>query len=185
MDTIYYSDQTYDLLAHQLVEEQAELVKHQGSIDSIKKAIFQKKRSVISEIVFFHTFMIEGKRYLGASVHGKIEGDKMRFEALLLRDREDLSKLRHLTKKEKELLTQLDKVYFGFLEKGWEPKIYDLSDQFFGLKHNIEILRCFSASFSFDDAMKPVFFKTTGIEADRSYRIQLKVRMLEDCRINY
>ena len=186
METIILSNSVCELLAQQLVTEQAEVVKHQGTVNIIKQTILEKKTEVVKRMVRGRMFKFEGKLVIAMNVNS-YESEKG-FVITLTFAEEPLSATRFisLTKREKDLLNQYSES-FKHCRQGydsyWEREASRLGYDLGILKHRISLIEHCCREFSFDEAKEPDFFKTTGILVNEFKGCSSRMLMLEETTV--
>ena len=183
MAKVIYSNQVCGLLAQQLVEEQAEVVKHEAVVREIKKAIIDKKMEVVSNLVEGRVFEFDNKEAIVFDVDSfEVKGGffiELTFGQLPPSATLGLQ----LTKKESELMDQyakaLDHCCHCF-QSDWYNIASRAANALADLKNGIRPIDRSMYGFNFDDAIDPDFFKKTGITVERFCGCSYKRMSLEE-----
>ena len=183
MSRVIYSNQVCGLLAQQLVEEQAEVVKHEAVVKEIKKAIISRKVEVVSNLVEGRVFDFDNKQTIVFDVDSyEVEGG---FYIELTFGQIPTSAIWgvQLTKKESELMDQyakaLDHCSHCF-QSDWYKIASRTANALADLKNGIRLIERSTYGFNFDDAIDPDFFKKTGITVERFCGCNYKRMSLEE-----
>ena len=178
------SNQVYELLAQQLAAEQAEVIKHEAIVESIKQSILNKKLDVIQRVIGGKLFRHEGKRFivLYESAYDTESGISVIMS--FCEDPDDyLDGAGGLTKKEIDLLGKY-KVAFSHCiwnqDADWRIELFGASNQLARLKNDIRLIKTMFWEFSYDEACDPEFFKRSGITLGTATGVGCKRIMLED-----
>lgn len=183
METIILSNSVCELLAQQLVTEQAEVVKHQGTVNIIKQAILDKKMEVVKRLVRGRMFKFEGKLVIVMKVDSYESENGFVITFTFAEEPVSATRFISLTKREKDLLNQYSEA-FKYCRQGydsyWEREVSRLGYDLGILKHRISLIEHCSQEFSFDEAKDPDFFRTTGILVNEFKGCSSRMLMLEE-----
>lgn len=170
MAKVIYSNQVCGLLAQQLVEEQAEVVKHEAVVKEIKKAIISRKTEVVSNLVEGRVFNFDNKEVIVLKVDSfEVEAGffiELTFGQLPASATLDVQ----LTKKESELMDQYAKALehcCRCFQNDWYSIASRAANALVDLKNGVKLIERSMYGFDFDDAIDPDFFKITGITVER------------------
>ncbi len=178
-------------LAKQLVEEQAELVKHQTLVDMLRKAIIVKKKEVIKDLVGGRILKIENRRMALLSVEVEEHYNKIRIVTWLGQEPNEAIKGLKLTAIEKKLMREYERAFGRCYNESsdsdaWSEKALYSGERLMRLKNRMSVLYRSSDYFEYDDATDPNFFNTTSIVIDRCGRgVCARETRLEDTVIRY
>lgn len=183
MEKEFISNSVCGLLAQQLVEEQAEVVKHQGTVNIIKRTILEKKTEVIKRLVRGRFFKFNGMKVIVMNVES-YETERGFIVTLTFgEDPESATRYIQLTKKEKDLLAQYTEAFGQCkldLDNDWERKASKAGYSLGYLKHGICPINQIYREFNFDGAKDPDYFKTTGIFVNEFRGCSSRKLMLEE-----
>ena len=162
-----YSKEACELMAQQLIAEQAEIVKREAAIEGLTKAMLEKKKQIIREC--FENFLFEFDKPMYA-----LELDFSDFDCGFMTvcmyfgadPYKAVPKSTKLTKREKELLEKYRKS-LCYLPNRFNREygraarmaLEDLSQ----LKNHLDLLVFRSWAIFMDDFTKPDFFSNTGL----------------------
>lgn len=186
MANIFVSNSVCELLAQQLVEEQAEVIKHQGTVNNIKLAIRVKKTEVIKKLVEGRMYKFEGKRVIVIEVSSFESKDGIFVMLSFAEDPASVNKQTSLTKREKDLLAKYSEAFKHCrhrFDEYWRGEALRAAYALGSLKHGINLLDERLWEFSFDQAKDPDFFKTSGITVDAFRGCGYENVLLEDTRV--
>jgi hypothetical protein len=186
MTNIFVSNSVCELLAQQLVEEQAEVIKHQGTVNNIKRTILKKKTEVIKKLVEGRMFKFEGKRVIVIEVSSFESEDGIFVMLSFAEDPVSVNKQTSLTKREKELLAKYSEAFKHcrrHFDEYWGSEALRAAYALGSLKHGISLLDERYWEFSFDKAKDSDFFKTSGITVDAFRGCGYENVLLEDTRV--
>lgn len=174
----------FEKLAQQLVEEQAELIKKEAIVQGLKKAIREKKLSIVKQCVEGKMLKLDGKTGVVAQLECCDCEDSMKI--LLHFGVDPIMAVQNdatLTKKERKLL-QKYKQYYGsckcYLDEVLGSDVLDIARQLKKLKHGIELIIPYAWHISYDDATQPDFFVKTGLAVGGYIGCGVERKMLED-----
>ena len=181
-----YSNQVCELLAKQLVEEQAEMMKHEAVINNIKQAIVDKKVEVIKNKLHYRGVKYDGGVYYLAEINSHIEGTKFIIEIGMLVDPKSITKDYTLSPREKDLLQEYKEryLYYSSNLNSYHEEIRGMMRKMYRMKNSIILLAYFHHTFNFDEAIEPDFFKKTGFTTGRFKSYTTHEETLEDCIVN-
>lgn len=176
----------YEQLAQQLVVEQAELMQKEVVVSGLKKAIAEKKLNIVRDCINGALFKIEGKKVAVLKLSSSYSDDEMSFGVTFGIDPKSITlDESKLTKKEKELWQQY-KDSFVNCKWNWcedeRQKALDAAHHLDSLKHKIHLWIPFYWRFSYDDALKPGFFKNTGLGINDFHGLNPEPLMLEEVK---
>lgn len=178
METCIYSKKACELLAQELVTEQAEVVKHQAIVEGIRKTIFGKKKEIIKPIVENYFFHFDGRKFSALDLSFS-ECDNLMFVSITFGEDPEAVDLELLTKREAELMKQYSESYDRAIDdmKGAGEEAIRAARNLLVLKNNVNLLKYVHCTIHTDDANKPEFFVETGIKI----RCRDYSRPLENC----
>lgn len=180
------SNSVCELLAQQLVTEQAEVVKHQGTVNIIKQAILEKKTEIVKRLVRGRMFKFEGKLVIVTNVNSYESEEGFVITFTFAEEPVSATRFISLTKREKDLLNQYSEAFKYCrqrYETCWEREVSKLGYALGILKHRISLIEHSSQEFRFDDAKEPGFFRTTGILVNEFKGCSSRVLMLEETTV--
>lgn len=188
MEVEFNSSKTCELLARQLVEEQAELLKRTSLVKSIKETIREKKLEVIKYRTEGKLFKIHGDRCIVTEVRSIHFENEMCFALTFVAEATNSVEGKKLTKKESDLIIQYEATFKkyknNYWDKNWVSKIIGIANELACLKNGIRLIDdMFMWGFGFDDATKPGFFDETGIYIQVIENYQPKKYKLEELRV--
>ena len=186
MANIFVSNSVCELLAQQLVEEQAEVIKHQGTVNYIKQTIMEKKTEVIKKLVEGRMYKFEGKRVIVIEVSSFESKDGIFVMLSFAEDPASAKKHTSLTKREKVLLAKYSEAFKHcrhHFDDYWRNEALTAAYALGSLKHGISLHDERYWEFSFDEAKDPSFFKTSGITVDAFRGCGYENVLLEDTRV--
>ena len=185
---LFFTSQVCEQLARELVTEQAEMLKHQGIVDYIKRTIIEKKTEVIKKVVDGHRFRYQGTSIIVLDV-SSFESETGIFVMMsFCKDANNLLCSPSKTKRERELLWEYQFAFEHCLsehDKSWEHKLFGAAGRLKGLKNRIELTEHLFWEFNFDEACNPDFFKQSGIDIGSAPGVGCKRIMLEDVVIKH
>ena len=177
------SIKTCELLAQQLIEEQAEALKHEAIVKDIKKAIMNKKMAVVSNLVEGKVFQFDNKRVIVLDVNYHESGNCFYVGITFGEIPSSATTGLKLTKKESEVIEcyayALDHCSRHF-EKDWYLLAADYANYLAKLKNGIKLISHSLYRFDFDEAIEPDFFKKTGITINQFQGCSNKKVLLEE-----
>lgn len=178
-----YSNQVCELLARQLVEEQAEVMKHEAIINNIKQTIAEKKVEVIKDILYYSGVKYGDGVYYLAEIYSRIEGTKFIIEIGMVVDPESIKENYTLSAREKALLQKYEDKFPDYQSclNCYHEEIRDMMHKMYRMKNGITLRSYFHHTFNFDEATDPDFFKKTGFTTGRFQSYTTHEEMLEDC----
>jgi len=178
-------------LANQLVEEQTELVKHQALVDALRKAILEKKKEVIKDLVGGRIIKVNNKRMVLLSVEIEEYYNKIRIVTWLGQEPYDAIKGLKLTATEKKLMREYEGAFGRCYNESpdsdaWAKIAQRSGERLMRMKNRMSVLYRSCDSFEYDDATDPDFFNTTGIVIDHCGRgVSARETKLEDVVLRY
>ena len=178
-----YSNQVCELLARQLVEEQAEMMKHEAVINNIKQSIVDKKVEVIKNKLYFMGVKHDDGVYYLAEIYSCISDTTFTIEIGMVVDPKSISENYTLSPREKALLQKYEDKFPDYHSclNCYHEEIRGMMSQMYRMKNGITLLAYFHHTFSFDEATNPDFFKKTGFTTGRFQSYTAREQMLEDC----
>ena len=184
MDKVFVSNQVCEQLARQLVEEQAEMLKHKAIVEGIKQAILQKKTEVIKEKVAGKLFRLSKMSALVLDVFGTDLENDFAITFRFVESPDSILRNQHqFTRKEKVLIDDYTSAFCEYTKhpsRDAERKLYNISNHLELLKHGIKPVTLGFRRFSYDEAAEPEFFEKTGIEVDGFQRMTCEPMDLKD-----
>ena len=178
-------------LANQLVDEQAELVKHQALVDALRKTIIEKKKEVIKDMAGGRILKIENRRMALLSVDVEEHYNKIRIVTLLGQEPNEAIKGLKLTAIEKKLMREYERAFYRCYNDSpdsdaWAENAQNIGGRLLRLKNSLDLIDCYSVYFEYDNATDPNFFNTTSIVIERSGRgVCARETRLEDAVLRY
>ena len=186
MKKLIVSNSVCELLAQQLVTEQAEVVKHQGTVNIIKQAILDKKMEVVKRLVRGRMFKFEGKLVIVMKVDSYESENGFVITFTFAEEPVSATRFISLTKREKDLINQYSEAFKhcrqGF-DSYWEREVSRLGYALGILKHRISLIEHGSQEFCFDEAKAPDFFRNTGIFVNEFKGCSSRMLMLEETTV--
>jgi hypothetical protein len=183
MAKVIYSNQVCGLLAQQLVEEQAEVVKHEAVVKELKNAIISRKVEVVSNLVEGRVFDFDNKQVIVLDIDSYEVDDGFYIELIFGELPTSATLGFQLTKRESELLSKytyaIDRCSRNF-DRNWYIRANDVANELANLKNGIKLIERSLYGFNFDDAIDPDFFKKTGITVERFCGCSYKKMSLEE-----
>ena len=162
------------LLARQLIEEQAEVVKHQGVVNGISSAIFRKKAEIIwNRIKKRRMYRREGKKFMVTEVSLITQDNGMLATLAIAYEPVSLVVGRYnLSEREKELVVKYLDIFRKFkddpdydfsAESSHSVDISDIASKLQELENGIKLVDMIRQKIDFSDAVNPEFYNTSGI----------------------
>ncbi len=186
METIILSNSVCELLAQQLVTEQAEVVKHQGAVNIIKQAILEKKMEVVKRLAQGRMFKSEGKMVIVMKVNSYESENGFVITLTFAEEPVSATRFISLTKREKDLINQYSEAFKhcrqGF-DSYWEREASRIGYVLGTLKHGVSLIDHRSQEFCYDEAKDPDFFRTTGIFVNEFKGCSSRMLMLEETTV--
>ena len=180
-----YSNQVCELLAKQLVEEQAEVMKHEAVVDNIKQTIVDKKVAIIKGILLHRAVKLDGGVYYLSEIYSHIDGTTFTIEIGLVISLSSISRNYTLSPREKVLVKEYEERFPYYISdlNNYHEEIFGMMRKMVRMKNRINLSTGIHRTFRFDDATDPNFFKKTGIVMGSYDGISSREVMIEDCRI--
>jgi len=179
MDTKIYSKQVCGLLAQQLVTEQAEVLKHQAVVESIRKTIVEKKKEIIKRIVNDNFFRFNGIRYSALNLSIGEGRDIVIVSITFGAHPEVIDWEEKLTRREAELLKEYSENYDKTIDYNGDEygkNATRAANELKLLKNHIDLLKFHFFTIDISEAVEPEFFEGTGL----IIRGRMGARYLED-----
>ncbi len=164
---VVYSKEACELMAQQLVAEQAEIVKKQAAIEGLKMAMLEKKKQIIKDC--FNNFCFEFDKPMFA-LELDFSGFELDFMTVRMYFGADpytaMPESTKLTKREKELLEKYSKALCCLpnpnnQEYGRAARM--ALEELRQLKNHLDLLVYRSWHIFMDDLTRPDFFSNTGL----------------------
>lgn len=165
MESSIISKPVCEYLAQQLLEEQAEVVKHQAIVEGIRKAVFDKKKEIVRRILEDYFFSFDGIMHSTLDISFGDCSTALLVSMTFGKDPETVDK-ESLTRREAELVRQYRKSFeksFDGMDKEAGREAIRAARDLYGLKNKLNLLRFDTFMFELNDAVKPSFFEETGI----------------------
>ena len=181
-----YSNQVCELLARQLVEEQAEAMKHEAVVNNIKQTIVDKKVEVIKKMLHYRGVKYDDGVYYLAEIYSCINGTTFTIELGMVIDPKSIIENYTLSARENVLLQEYKERFPCYRSNlnSYHEEIGSMIGKMARLKNGILISACIHHTFNFDEATDPDFFKKTGFTTGRFQSYTANEQMLEDCIVN-
>lgn len=178
-----YSQNVCQLLAEQLIYEQAEVQKHEALVDNIKQTIIDMKMKVIMEFVKGKLFNIGGKKF--AVINISVVKIPNGAYVVVNLAQEPMSAVEGLELNEKEAKLMSDyKEVFDFYQytpdDQWDVEISKSAIALAEQEHELHLLDSIECEFDFADATEPEFYTKTGVYIDSNKGTNGEKLMLED-----
>ena len=155
-----------ELLAQQLVEEQAELVKREAVVEQIKCSLREKKMEVIKRRLVGRVIRYNHRKFIVTEIE-RDDYDNGLFVMVRLGEIPNAYLERtDLTKREKELLLDYKEALKSCrwnLTPQRSERVRDAVEQIRPLKHGINLEEFFNGCFNFEEFSQPGFFNHSGI----------------------
>lgn len=156
-----------ELLAQQLVNEQATLVKQEAIVESLIETLKEKKKSMIEKMLDGRFFKFDDSKVLAIAVEFFDWKDGMWVRACFAKTPESFpDDMTNLTKKEKSLLNQYQKL-FKHCRRGFNDEackeIQGVARELSQLKHRLFLVEWRSWSFSIEEFSSSTFFRNSGL----------------------
>lgn len=183
MENSFISNQVCELLAHQMVEAQAEVLKHEAIVKNIRQTIVDKKAKIIKEFVFDKLFRIKDKEVIVTKVEARESDNGILVILKYAQNPDSAVKGLELTRKELQLFSDYREAFARFVDsfdKDWARKAEIAASNLSLLKNGIKLTDLHFCSFSFSEARNPEFYEKTGVYVGYEYGVSVKRLMLED-----
>ena len=163
-----------ELLAQQLVTEQAELVKQEAVVENCIKTLKAKKKLLIEFCLEGEYFTLDDSRVLAFAADFYDTGETFWVRVLFAKTPASFYNDKvNLTRREKQLLNQYKKAFkrcrWGFNEEAGK-EIRELARKIHQLKNGLILTNSRSWSFSIEDFSSPDFFRNSGLYLDNMSR---------------
>jgi len=170
MDKVFLSTEVCELLAQQLVSEQATLVKQEAIVENLIETLKEKKKSMIEKMLDGRFFKFDDSKVLAIAVKFLDWKDGMWVRACFAKTPESFpDDMTNLTKKEKSLLNQYQKLFkrcrWEFNEEA-SKEIQEVAQELSQLKHRLFLVEWRSWSFNIEDFSSSTFFRNSGMHVD-------------------
>lgn len=174
MEKVFISREVCELLAQQLVNEQAELVKQEAVVEGLTKTLKEKKMEIIRKRLEGKFFKLDDSKVTPIDVEFNEWKDGMWVRVIFAKEPASfLNDEATLTKKEKQLLNQYKKAFkrcrWGFNEEACH-EIQDLARKLCQLKHGFILTDWRVWDFNFEDFSSRDFFRNSGLYLDNMSR---------------
>ena len=178
-----YSNQVCELLARQLVEEQAEAMKHEAVVNNIKQTIVDKKVEVIKKMLHYRGVKYDDGVYYLAEIYSCINGTTFTIELGMVIDPKSIIENYTLSARENVLLQEYKERFPCYRSdlNSYHEEIGSMIGKMARLKNGILVSACIHHTFNFDEATDPDFFKQTGFITGVFNGCKTRMEMLEDC----
>ena len=162
----YFSKEVCERLAHELVTEQAELLKHEALVKTMKEKLVEGKKLLIRSLIGRKTFLIEGKWMTALAIDFYVEADSMVVYVTFGLDAADVVGDRLLTRKEERLLKEYNMLRKCCREPGYEDVDKDTleaAETLALLKNGINLLRYYTWTVDFSNPSSKNFFTESSL----------------------
>lgn len=180
---LYYSSELCEQLSHELVTEQAELLKHQALVKAIKEKLWEGKKQLIEKLIKGKTFLLDGMQKTALMVEfGEYDGN-LRVEVTMGMNPDDIAMPRVMTKKEKILVLDYQQcvdLCSGDFHYDYGREAARDAQELKSLKNRIYLTYVCVWDVDFSNATTPFFFEESGLEVHRNGEIT----MMEDNILN-
>lgn len=178
-----FTNNVNSLLAQQLIEEQAQVAKHQAIIDEIQNRIIDEKMNLIREVVRGRMFRVIDKTYAVIGYHAS--NTKVGFYVVLdLAENPDTATVGiELSEKEEELMEEYRKFFDGYYwssDDRWEKGVMQTAMKLTAMNDELQLLDVLTCEFDYSEATNPSFFERTGVEVGGFNAERGEARTLED-----
>lgn len=176
---LFFERQVCERLAHELVTEQAELLKHEAIVNTMKAKIVEGKEQLINSLIGGKTFKaLRGKR-TALEITYYEEPDSLMVVVTFGRDPNDVVKDVRLTRSEKALIEDYDDLRrccaYGFSDGDGIDAIR-IARKLEVLKHHIYLVYPCVWKIDLENPGNSDFFKRSGLDVE----MDGKDLMLED-----
>lgn len=162
----YFSREVCEQLAHELVTEQAELLKHEALVKAMKKQIVEGKQQLIRSLIGRKTFLIEGKWMTALAIDFYVEADSMVVYVTFGLDPADVVGDRLLTRKEQRLLKEYNMQRKLCREPDYEDvekEALETAETLAFLKNGINLIRHYTWTVDFSNPSSSNFFTESSL----------------------
>lgn len=162
----FFSKEVCEQLAHELVTEQAELLKHEALVKTMKEKLVEGKKQLIWSLIGRKTFLFEGKRMTALAIDFYVEADSMVVYVTFGLDAADVVGDRLLTRKEKCLLKEYNMQCKLCREPGYEDvekEALETAETLAFLKNGINLLRYYAWTVDFSNPSSSNFFTESSM----------------------
>lgn len=183
MENSFISNQVCELLAHQMVEAQAEVLKHEAIVKNIRQTIVDKKVEVIKDIVTGKLFRIKDKTMIVTSVEGHETENGILVIMKYAQEPDSAVVGLTLTRRELNLFSDYREAFTRYVDsfdRDWIYRAEIAASNLSLLKNGIKLTDLHFCSFSFSEARNPEFYEKTGVYVGYEYGVSVKRLMLED-----
>ena len=162
----YFSKEVCERLAHELVTEQAELLKHEALVKTMKEKLVEGKKLLIRSLIGRKTFLIEGKWMTALAIDFYVEADSMVVYVTFGLDPADVVGGCLLTRKEERLLKDYSMQRKCCREPGYEDVDKDTletAESLAFLKNGINLIRSYAWTVDFSNPSSKDFFAESSL----------------------
>lgn len=176
---LFFSRELCEQLAHELVTEQAELLKHEALVKTMKAKIVEGKEQLINLLIGGKTFDSYGKKKTALGITYYEESDSLIVVVTFGRDPKNVGRGVRLTRREKALLEDYDYLRrccaFGFSD-GEGIDAVRTARKLEALKNHIYLVYNSTWKIDLENPNNSEFFNKSGLKVGRDG----KDLMLED-----
>ena len=162
----FFSKEVCEKLAQELVTEQAELLKHEALVKTMKEKLVEGKKQLIRSLIVGKTFLFEGKRMTALAIDFYVEADSMVVYVTFGLDAADVVGDRRLTRKEKRLLKEYNMLRKFCREPGYEDvekETLEAAETLALLKNGINLRRYYGWTVDFSNPSSSNFFTESSM----------------------
>jgi hypothetical protein len=187
MDKII-SSQVCGLMAQQLAEAQAEIVKQEGVVRALKQAIIEAKTAVVKNAVKGRLFKFSGMRMKVLEMFVDETDAGMLIQLFLGAEPKSVLQKYQLTKAEQRCMNVYEDAYKNSYLQGdqsFAKTAIRAGEKLRRLKNKLELIRVAWQNIDYSEALDPKFLKGTGIRTNEFRGISPDPVMLDDLKIDY
>ena len=162
----FFSKEVCEQLAHELVTEQAELLKHEALVKTMKEKLVEGKQQLIRSLIGRKTFLIEGKWMTALAIDFYVEADSMVVYVTFGLDAADVVGNRLLTRKEQRLLKDYSmqrKLCRELDYEDVEKEALETAETLAFLKNGINLIRHYAWTVDFSNPSSKNFFTESSL----------------------
>lgn len=162
----FFSSEVCELLARELVTEQAELLKHEVLVKEIKAKLIEGKKQLIKKLIVGETFLIDGKKRTALDVAFEDNNEGIWVSFIFGLYPSEIIKPQDLTEKEKELLKEYCDYLLDFKDvlADWAGRdAIDCARKLWIHEHEMYLTTVEDFDIDLSNATTPGFFEQTGL----------------------
>jgi len=187
MDKII-SSQVCGLMAQQLAEAQAEIVKQEGVVRALKQAIIEAKTAAVRYAVVGRLFRYEGMKSKVLEMFVVETDCGMLVQLYMGAESKSVLQKYQLTKAEQRCMNVYEDAYKNSYLQGdqsFAKAAIRAGEKMRRLKYKLELIRVAWQKIDFSEALDPKFLKGTGIRTSEFRGMSPDPVMLDDLKIGY